>query len=98
MSLDRKDIMDFLVSHKDVFFDRYGVISIGLAGSFARDEAVADSDIDIIVSIKSENKFRSFFNLLHYLEDSLECKIDMATEASLKPRIKEAIMADILYA
>ena len=97
MPLARKDIMEFLNAHKGEFRDRYGVVKIGLAGSFARDEAIAGSDIDIIVSIQSDNKFRSFFDLLHYLEDSLGHKIDMATEESLKPRVKKTIMKDIRY-
>ena len=97
MPLKRNDIMNFLATHKDEFFDSYGVVKIGLAGSYARDEAIAGSDIDIIVSIQSENKFRSFFELLHHLEDFFEQKVDMATEASLKPRIRETVMKDIRY-
>jgi len=97
MPYERNDIINFLATHKNEFFDRYGVVKIGLAGSYARDEAVIGSDIDIIVSIPSENKFRSFFELLHYLEDSLGHKIDLATEASLKPRIKTTVMKDIHY-
>lgn len=97
MTLKRAEILSFLSNHKGEFRDRYGVIKIGLAGSFARDEAIEGSDIDIIVSIQSENKFRSFFNLLHYLEDSFEQKIDMATEQSLKPCVKKTILEDIYY-
>lgn len=98
MALKRDDILSYLVAHKDEFFERYGVVKIGLAGSFARDEATAGSDIDIIVSLQSENKFRSFFELLHYLEDNLGHKIDMATESSLKPKVKDSVMKDIHYA
>jgi hypothetical protein len=98
MPLTRSDILEFLRVHKGEFHARYGVVKIGLAGSYARDEADEDSDIDIIVSIDSDNKFRSFFGLLHYLEDSFPCKIDMATESSLKARIKEKVMKDIQYA
>lgn len=97
MSLNRAEILSFLNKNKGEFRVRYGVVKIGLAGSFARDEDIAGSDIDIIVSIQSDNKFRSFFELLHYLEDSLGHKIDMATEESLKPRVKKAIMKDIFY-
>jgi hypothetical protein len=73
------------------------VIKLGLAGSVARGESAHDSDIDIIVSLDSSNTFRSFFGLLHFLQDSLPHKIDLATESSLKPIVKKQIMKDIRY-
>jgi hypothetical protein len=73
------------------------VIKLGLAGSVARGESTHDSDIDIIVSLDSSNTFRSFFGLLHFLQDSLPHKIDLATESSLKPIVKKQIMKDIRY-
>ncbi len=58
-------------------------------GSYAHDEATAESDIDLVVEIDSENKFRSFFGLLHFLQDSLPARIDLATETSLKPLVRK---------
>lgn len=95
--MNQEEILEFLKDHKDEIADRFGVTRLGLAGSVARGEATADSDIDIIVSLNSSNTFRSFFGLLHFLQDSLPHKIDLATEASLKPLVKEQIMKDIRY-
>jgi len=95
--MNRGEILQFLSDHKTELSDRFGVTQLGLAGSVARGEGTPDSDIDIIVSLDSSNTFRSFFGLLHFLQDSLPHKIDLATEASLKPIVKEQIMKDIRY-
>ena len=97
VSMTRDDIITFLTHHKSEIEQRYGVTKIGLAGSYARNEATLESDIDIIVEIKSPNKFRSFFYLLYFLQDALGKQIDLVTESSLKPLVKKTILKDIVY-
>lgn len=94
---DRARILAFLRQHKSEMQSQFGVTSLGLVGSCARDEAREDSDIDLVVNLQSENTFRSFFGLLHFLQDNLHERIDLATEASLKPLVREAILQDIHY-
>lgn len=95
--MDRNSIITFLQAHKEELAQQFGATKIGLAGSYARDEATEDSDIDIIVEIKSANKFRSFFNLLYYLQDSFGKPVDLSTISSLKPLVRESILKDVLY-
>lgn len=95
--VDREQILAFLQKHKDELQSQFGVTRLGLVGSFARGEAREDSDIDLVVSLQSENRFRSFFGLLHYLQDNLHEHIDLATEESLNPLVKETILRDIHY-
>jgi predicted nucleotidyltransferase len=90
-------ILDYLKAHRDELSKKFGVKKIGLFGSYARDEANSDSDIDIAVEIESENSFRSFFNLLYFLEDGLKSKIDLGIEHSLKPIAKERVLKEIIY-
>ena len=94
---NRDQILAFLREHKAELHELYGVTRLGLVGSCARDEAGPQSDIDLIVSLQSDNTFRSFFGLLHFLQDNLDEHIDLATEESLKPLIKDAIMQDVHY-
>ena len=96
-SKNREQILAFLREHKDEMQSRFGVTRLGLVGSCARDEARAASDIDLVVTLQSDNRFRSFFGLLHFLQDNLHERIDLATEESLKPLVKEAVMKDIHY-
>jgi len=81
--------------HKKELKEKLGVIKIGLFGSYARNEATSDSDIDI--EVESDNSFRSFFSLLYFLEQGLDNKIDLGIEHSLKPIAKRNILKEIIY-
>lgn len=94
---NRVQILEFLRAHKEELRKEFGVTRLGLVGSYARDEARDESDIDLVVTLQSENSFRSFFGLLHFLQDNLHPHIDLATEASLKPQVRETILQDIHY-
>ncbi len=96
--MTKNEILAFLREKKSYLSKTYGVTSIGLFGSYARDEAREGSDIDIAVELKSENKFMNFFNLKYYLEEQLHKPIDIGIESTLKPVAKEYIKKDIIYA
>ena len=49
--LTREEILQFLRDNKDRFAEQYGVTKIGLFGSFARDEATEESDVDVCVEM-----------------------------------------------
>jgi len=95
--MTKEYILDFLKHNRSLLEENFGVTKIGLFGSYARDEATLQSDIDIAVEIKSKNSFRSFFALLHFLEDSLKAKVDLGIEHSMKPIAKEDLLKDIIY-
>lgn len=96
--MKKEDILDFIKLHKQELTSRFGVVKIGLFGSYARDEQGEDSDIDVAVELDSPNAFRSFFGLKAYLEDNLHKKIDLGIESVLKPAIKDQILREIIYA
>ena len=91
-------ILNFLRSHKDEMHEKFGLIKIGLFGSYVRNEQRENSDIDLAVEIESNNKFRSFFGLKAYLEDGLQKNIDLGIESSLKPIVYKYIEKEIVYA
>jgi uncharacterized protein len=95
--ISKLNILDFLSDHKETLQERFGVTQIGLFGSYARDEANEESDVDIAVEIEAPNKFRSFFGLKHYLETNLYPKIDLGIESTLKPIAKEFVSKEIIY-
>ena len=47
--LTREEILQFLRENKERFAEQYGVTKIGLFGSFARNEATEESDVDVCV-------------------------------------------------
>ncbi len=95
--MTRDEVLAFLKIQKVFLQNKYGVLSIGLFGSYARGDNSAESDIDIAVELKKENKADNFFGLLHFLEDNLKKKIDLGIESSLKKPIKKYIDKEIIY-
>ena len=95
--MTKDEILTFLKDKKAYLQQHFGVISIGLFGSYARDEAWEESDIDIAVEIESANKFRSFFDLKYYLEEQLHKRVDLGIESTLKPAAKEHARKDMIY-
>ncbi len=47
-----EEIKRILTEHKDEIWEKYGVIKIGIFGSFARDEQKEVSDVDILVEFE----------------------------------------------
>jgi hypothetical protein len=95
--MTREDILDFLKQHKQEMYERFGVIKIGLFGSYARGDARGDSDIDIAVELSGDRLFRKFFALESYLTNGLNKKVDLGVESALKPLVREQITKEIRY-
>ena len=73
--LSKEEILQFLGANKKLLQDTFGVIRIGIFGSFAQDRQTPDSDIDIIVELQKDKKnIHTFFHLKHTFH-SLNCRI-----------------------
>jgi len=66
----------------------FGVRALALFGSVARDEASATSDVDILVEFDGPTTFDRYFGAKEALEEILGTRVDLATPAMLKPRLK----------
>jgi hypothetical protein len=75
----------------------YGVTSLALFGSVARDQATAASDLDLLVEFDRPTGLLGLFNLQAHLEDLLGCPVDLGTPSSLKPRVRQRVMAEVVY-
>lgn len=93
---DADRILAFLHDHADEL-RAMGVVKIGLFGSYVRGEQTPDSDIDFLVEMKTP-AYRSFMSVLHFLEDHLNCKIDLGEEHLLKPNARPHILREVRYA
>jgi len=57
MACTRKQLLGFLAKSRDSFARDFTVRKIGLFGSFARDEANDESDIDSVVELEKADMF-----------------------------------------
>ncbi len=76
---------------------RFGVRRMGLFGSAARGEATETSDLDFLVELEKKT-FDNYMDLKFYLEDLFGCKIDLVMKDALKPRLREPILKETVYA
>ena len=79
--------------------DRYGVISLGVFGSYVRGEQTPDSDLDLLVEFDPAVRFGllTYCELEHTLSDRLAVKVDLVMKTALKPRIGERILQEVMY-
>lgn len=72
-----------------------GVVKAGLFGSLARHEEKKNSDIDIIIEFKDNNKtLLDFVGLKLDLEEKLKRKVDLVEYSALHPLLKENILKE----
>jgi len=96
--MTRNEILNFLTMHKAELTQTYGVQEIILFGSYARQTARDDSDIDIAVELDEEKKtLTNFFDLKRHLEEKLGKRIDLGLKGAMKPIVREAAQKDMLY-
>lgn len=76
-----------------------GARRIGVFGSFARDEARDDSDVDVFVEFDDEKRtYDNFFALHELLEKVLGRRVDLVTDKALSETKARLILPTIRYA
>ncbi len=93
--ISKNQIITFLKENKQEIQDKYKVKKIALFGSFARDEATKESDIDILVDMAPS--FDNFFDLKYFLEDEFKTTVDLGKEKNMRLFIKNKIQKDLIY-
>lgn len=77
----------------------FGVEKIGLFGSYITGEQRTESDIDILVEFKKNQKtFDHYMDLKFFLEDLLNSEVDLVISEALKPDLKPYILDSVEYA
>ncbi len=72
----------------------YSVKRISVFGSFVRNEATYESDLDILVSFSETPDLFDLASLNIYLENELGVKVDLVPDINLKPKIAQNIYAE----
>ena len=72
--------------------------SLDLFGSVARDEASADSDVDLLVEFDRPIGLFHFFRVQQRLEEILGAPVDLVMRDAVKPQLRERIFAEAIRA
>jgi predicted nucleotidyltransferase len=92
-----QEIIELLRAEKPILEREFGVISIGLFGSFVQGAQGSKSDIDLLVEMIKPD-FDRYMELKFRLEDLLGCSVDLVLKETLKPRLKPVIEKEVSYA
>jgi predicted nucleotidyltransferase len=97
--MNRRQALQTLTENRSKL-KRFSVKDLYLFGSVARDEAIDDSDVDILVEFQPNAKIGlfQFARLQRFLSELLECKVDLATPDALHKDLKEDILKEAIHA
>ena len=95
-ALKREKALALLRAHRQTLAERFGVASVHLFGSVARDRATPASDVDILVSFDGPATMRRIADTEEYLRKLLGYPVDLVTHKELKKELRPYIEAEAI--
>jgi predicted nucleotidyltransferase len=99
--MDKLTILHYLKKKKNELHKLYGIETLGLYGSYARDEATDASDVDIFYSRDSNFNLQSgleFLRISDMLAKELNVsKVDFVSLDFMNPIVKHYAKKDFIY-
>ena len=95
-ALKREDALALLRAHRQTLAERFGVASVHLFGSVARDRATPASDVDILVGFDGPATMRRIADTEEYLKKLLGRPVDLVTHRELKKELRPYIEAEAI--
>ncbi len=93
--MNLQDTQHIIASRKQELLEKYYIKSIGIFGSYARGEQRDGSDIDVLVEFDWNVDFFKFLDAEEFLANLFNRKVDLFTEANLKPFIRSYVFNDL---
>jgi predicted nucleotidyltransferase len=77
------------------FMHQQGAERVGVFGSYARNEARPDSDLDLMVWFKEQKSLLGIIRIERELSELLGIKIDLLTEQAVSPHLINRIRREL---
>ena len=95
--MTQKEILEYLAKHKEQFKKRYSVRRIGIFGSYARNEATLESDIDIVVDLEKSTMF-GLAGIKNDIEEYFQTRVDIVQiRDRMNKLLKKRIEQEAIY-
>jgi hypothetical protein len=91
------EVLTTLSLHQDELRE-LGVKSLAVFGSTARNEALPDSDIDLLAEFQRPFGLFKYVQVKEYLEEILGCSVDLVTRDGLHPALRGRILGEAVLA
>ncbi len=98
MNMNRQTIISSLKNYKTLNGGKYGIIEIGVFGSFAREQEQPDSDLDVCIKIQTPNPF-IIVHIKEDLERLFNRRVDIVRlRTTMNSFLKKQIEKEAIYA
>jgi predicted nucleotidyltransferase len=97
--MQRDEVIATLRAHEEEL-RADGVLRLSLFGSMARDEAQAESDIDLLAAFDDARQLSllDVIGIENRLADLLGRPVDLIEEGTLRPRVRESVSREVVRA
>lgn len=94
----KNEIINLIKKDKNFLQENFGVINIGLFGSYAKDQQTPESDIDLLVEFV-EPRFEWLASLCNYMEQKFNKKVEIVRKGNLsRSNFIERVEREVIYA
>ena len=97
MRLTREKILNTLKRLKEDLNTNFRVKTIGLFGSYVKNEQKNTSDIDLLVEFEEDADLFHLVGLSRYLEEVFKSKVDVISKPAIKEELKQRILEEVIY-
>ena len=70
---------------------------LALFGSTALGTAKEDSDVDVLISFSAPATSRQYFGAQFYIEDLLQCHVDLVSYKAVRKELRPSIERDAVH-
>jgi predicted nucleotidyltransferase len=95
--MTKTELLTTLLNVKDELEEQFGIVKIALFGSYARDEANNDSDVDIAIMQIEKKDYFTRVEAKYYLEKLLGKRVDIGYFDSMRPIIQKYIKKEMIF-
>ena len=90
------ELKKILHENRDLLIKKYKVKTLGIFGSYVRNEQNETSDIDVLVEFQENSiNFDNYMGLKYYLEELSEKNVDLVIKDDLKVEIRDKILKEV---
>lgn len=95
--MTRDEVLALLRTHKETLAQRFGVADLVLFGSFARDRAGDDGDVDLLARFDGRATSSRYFSTQFYIEDLLGRPVDLVTDGALRQELRPYVEREAIH-
>lgn len=99
MILEKEYILSYLKAKKPDFNRDFNITKLGLFGSYARDEQMENSDIDLLIEFapNTESLSEKKDEIKKAVQSEFHREVDLCREKYIKPYFRRQILNSVIY-